>query len=174
MSTVVPISLMRSSSWMISQRDERIEVAGGFVGDDEARVVDHGAGDGRALHLAAGELVRPLPRLFGEADQRQRASDRRRHEPRRGARHLEGEGHVLIDRLARQQAEVLEDDADLATQAGHLAAAHAAKVLAGDLDAPGRRLLVTHEQLDERGLAGTRWPHEEDEVARRERPGRRR
>ena len=30
-----------------------IELAGGFVGEDDVRVVDEGAGDGNALFLAA-------------------------------------------------------------------------------------------------------------------------
>ncbi len=35
-----------------------VEIAGGFVGEKEARVVDEGTGDGDALLLTAGELVR--------------------------------------------------------------------------------------------------------------------
>ena len=38
--------------------DERIEVAGRLVGDDQPRVVDERAGDGRALLLAARQLGR--------------------------------------------------------------------------------------------------------------------
>ena len=34
-----------------------VEVAGGFVGEDEGRAGDEGASDGDALLLAAGELV---------------------------------------------------------------------------------------------------------------------
>ena len=55
--------------------DERIEVAGRLVGDDQPRVVDEGAGDRRALLLAARELGRHLLRLRGEPDDRQDAVD---------------------------------------------------------------------------------------------------
>ena len=43
--------------------DQRVEVAGRFVGDDQARVVDEGPGDGRALLLAARQLRGDLLRL---------------------------------------------------------------------------------------------------------------
>ena len=49
--------------------DQRVEVAGRLVGDDDPRVVDERARDRRALLLAAGELLRVLLRLLGEADE---------------------------------------------------------------------------------------------------------
>ena len=57
--------------------DERVEVAGRLVGDDQARVVDERAGDRRALLLAARQLVRALLRLGGQADEGEDAVDRR-------------------------------------------------------------------------------------------------
>src|ERR1700730_14337520 len=49
-------------------RVARIEVTGGFVGDDDARVGDDGAGDGHALLLTAGELPREVKLAVVEAD----------------------------------------------------------------------------------------------------------
>src|SRR3954451_6198126 len=48
--------------------DQRVEVSGRLVGDDQSRSVDHRAGDRGPLLLAAGELARSLVRLFREAN----------------------------------------------------------------------------------------------------------
>ena len=45
-----------------------VERGGGLVADDEARFVDERAGDGDALLLAAGKLVRQLVRLIGDIE----------------------------------------------------------------------------------------------------------
>ena len=56
--------------------DQRVEVAGRLVGDDEARVVDERPSDRRPLLLAAGELVRQLGPLGGQPDEREDPVDR--------------------------------------------------------------------------------------------------
>src|ERR1700759_5220038 len=45
-----------------------VEIAGGFVGKEQARAVDDRSGDGDALLLATGQLGRAGAGLFGEAD----------------------------------------------------------------------------------------------------------
>ncbi len=45
-----------------------IEVAGGFVGKDEVRLIDQSAGNGDALLLAAGQFVGTMFEARGEAD----------------------------------------------------------------------------------------------------------
>ena len=45
-----------------------VQRAGRLVRQQNVRVVDEGAGDGDALHLAAGHLVWPLVQLIAEAD----------------------------------------------------------------------------------------------------------
>ncbi len=49
-----------------------IEVACRFVGQQEGRFVDQGAGDGHALALAAGKFVGFVMNAVGQADLRQR------------------------------------------------------------------------------------------------------
>jgi len=44
----------------------RVEVAGGLVGEDDARAVDQSAGNGGALLLAAGELAGPVFGAIGQ------------------------------------------------------------------------------------------------------------
>ena len=46
-----------------------VEVAGGFVGEDEFGLVNESAGDGDALLLAAGELVGFVVAAVVEADE---------------------------------------------------------------------------------------------------------
>ena len=45
-----------------------VEVAGRLVGQEDARPIDEGAGDGGPLHLAAGQLARPVVEPMAEAD----------------------------------------------------------------------------------------------------------
>ena len=45
-----------------------VEIAGGFVGEKNRRLVDEGAGDGGALKLSAGELVGAVVGAIGEMD----------------------------------------------------------------------------------------------------------
>ena len=49
-----------------------VERAGRLVGQQDLGVVDKGAGNGHALHLATGHLVRALVELVAEADLLQR------------------------------------------------------------------------------------------------------
>ena len=106
-----------------------------------------------------------LLRLGGQPDEGEHAIDRRPDLLARRAGDLEREGHVLPDRLRRQQLEVLEDDPDLAAHLGDLAARQPGEVLAVEDDRAAGRELVADEQLDERRLAGAGRADEEDEVA---------
>ena len=65
-----------SPSWRFKSRSRRtivaaglgVEVAGRLVGEQDARPVDQGPGDGGPLHLAAGQLARPVLEPMAEAD----------------------------------------------------------------------------------------------------------
>ena len=52
-----------------------IEIAGGFVGEEQAGAVDDGSGDGDALLLAAGQLGWSGVGLPGEADPAEHFAD---------------------------------------------------------------------------------------------------
>ena len=49
-------------------RRSRVQVAGGLVGQQDGRVAHQRPGDGEALLLAAGQLVRPTGRGVGQAE----------------------------------------------------------------------------------------------------------
>src|SRR2546423_978716 len=130
--------------------DQRIQVAGGFVGDDQPRVVDERARDRRPLLLAARQLRRELRGLGRKPYEREDAVDGRTDSAARRAGDLEGERDVLPDGLRGQQLEILEDDADLAADLRHLASRDAGKVLAVEDHVATRRELVSNEELEQR------------------------
>ena len=112
------------------QRGAAVEGTGRLVGEQEAGLVDERAGDGDALLLAAGKLHGAVMGSFGQA-----------HAAQRGERPLApnlavgpGIDHRQLDigaRIdARQQVELLEDEAQLAV--AQLGEAVASERLDGD------------------------------------------
>src|SRR5437660_7208348 len=45
-----------------------VEVSGRLIGQQDARLIDQGTGDGGTLHLAAGQFARPMPEPLAQAD----------------------------------------------------------------------------------------------------------
>ena len=91
---------------------ERVEGAERLVGQQQLRVADQRAGQGGALLLTAGQLVRPRPLASGEADlgERLRAS-------LGGVVGPQAQHDVVEQPLPRQEPRVLEDHRDAL---GHL------------------------------------------------------
>src|SRR5438876_2331199 len=91
-----------------------VERAGRLVGEQEQRLVDDGARDRHALLLAARELIGQVVHAIAEADPLERVD--RFLAPRAAA--LAGVDHGQLDvlerRVARQQIERLEHEANLA------------------------------------------------------------
>ena len=127
--------------------------------------MDQGAGDGRPLLLAAGELAGPLVGLGGEADDAQDAVHGRPDPRSRRAGDLQGEGHVVADRLVGEQLEVLEDDADPTADPGYLPTFQPCQVPALEYDLALGREFLADSQTDERRFAGAGRADQEDEVA---------
>ena len=103
--------------------------------------------------------------LAVEADELERLGHGRLDEAARLADDPQGERDVLEDRLVRQQPEVLEDDAEVAAEVGHLAARDRAEVLPEHVDLALRGLLLLEDEPEEARLAGARRADEEDELA---------
>ncbi len=92
-----------------------VEVAGRLVGEQDARAAGEGAGDGNALLLAAGKLVRQMPAAVAHADpleclRRAALALGRRHVAAISKRQLD----VLEDGEIADEVEALEDKTDLA------------------------------------------------------------
>jgi hypothetical protein len=94
----------------------RIQSAGGFVSEDEGRLVDEGAHDGDALAFAARELVGPVGEALAKADAGEEfLSPFQNWTSIRGGE-FGGEGrdhHVFEDGTLRQQIVELEHETDL-------------------------------------------------------------
>src|SRR6478735_2779552 len=145
-----------------------VEVARGLVGEQDRRPVDEGPGDGNTLLLTTGELVRQALLHARESDELERLGHGLADAGAAAAEDLQGVGDVLEDRLVGQQAEVLEDAADLAPQGWDLALRQAVEVATGDEDAAPRDVLLLHDELHHRGLARTGRAHDEGELAPRD------
>ena len=87
-----------------------VEVADGFVGEEEFGLVDESAGNGDALHLPAGELMRHAVAVVVELDPVQRFECA----PTGIGSACEEEGKLYVFSNAEggQELEVLKDEAD--------------------------------------------------------------
>ena len=151
-----------------ADRRRRVEVSGRLVGQQDRRAVHEGAGDGDALLLTTGELVRAALLLAVQADHLQDLGHGGLDDVARAADHLERERDVLVDRLVGKQAVVLEDHADRAAQRRDLPAGQAGQVAAGNVDLAARRALLAQREPQERRLARAGRPDEEHELAARD------
>src|ERR1017187_1024024 len=139
----------------------RVQVAGGFVQDQDGRVLQQGSRDGEALALSAGKLDaaianhgvvafrEALDEFVGEGGLGGGADGFLLH-----AIAAVGDivGHGVIE-----QKSILRHQADLAAQARQAEGTHVAAV---DLDAARGKVVETRHQVGDGGLAATAWPHQ--------------
>ena len=91
-----------------------VEVAGGLIGQQQRRLLDQGPSDRHPLPLAAGHLVGAVPHPVGQPDTCQRLGRAAAPFERRDARVDQRQLDVPQGRLAGQELEGLEHEADLA------------------------------------------------------------
>ena len=145
-----------------------VEVAGGFVGEEEGGVVDEGAGDGDALLLAAGELVGVVVGAGCEADGLEGLEGA-------GAAGFggvavalveEGEFDVFEGGGAGEEVEALEDESDfLVADVGEFVAVELGDVCAVEEVVAGGGAVEAADHVHEGGFAGAAGAHEGDEFA---------
>ncbi len=143
-----------------------VEIAGGFVADQEGRVGDDRAGDRHALLLAAGQLAGAVVGAIGQAHQGQCdfgiALALGGIEVGKQQRQFD----ILLRVEHRHQVVELEHEADMVAAPGRqLAAAEAVDALALDLDLAAGGAVETADEVEQGGLAGTGGTHEGNEVA---------
>src|SRR5215210_862459 len=124
----------------------RVEVAGRLVGDEYRRLRDEGPGYRDALLLPAGELIRVLVYLPGEAHQVEYLGELRADGAALLVRDLHRVGDVLGGGLVREQLEVLEDAPDVAPVAGYLSPGYRGEPRVLHVDRPRRGLYLLQEQ----------------------------
>ena len=138
-----------------------VEVAGGLVGQDDGWLIDQRAGNGDALALAAGELVRLVVHPGFEVDVAQGFSGAFQSFRGRSAVVDERQFDVMQGGGAGQQVEGLEDEADfLVADTGKLVVVQGADQLVVEpVIALGGRVEAA-DQVHESGLAGSGGSHD--------------
>ncbi len=151
----------------------RVERGDGLVGEDDARLLDEGAGDGDALLLSAGEALGALGGkagnvelleggegdglVLGAPQLQQRAGLTDMVQP--------AHQHVGEDVEAADQVELLEDHGAGLAPVAQRRALQAGDVLALAEDATGRWVLQAVDHAQQRRLAGARAADHADEGA---------
>lgn len=95
-----------------------VEVASGFVGQQDRGLMDEGAGEGGALHLAAGELMRAVVGAIGESDGGEEFAGSLPAEGIGPAGEQEGEEDVFLDGQRGEEVKELEHKTDLEASKG--------------------------------------------------------
>lgn len=132
----------------------RVEVTGGFVGQQQGGTVHQRAGDGGALHLAAAELVGKGAGAFREADQVEQL--RRPHAGFADAVAAEEQGQFdIFDRgHGGEEIEKLEDDAEaFAAVSGEGGVIRAVEGETVDEDFARGGLIESAEQVEQSAFA---------------------
>lgn len=124
----------------------QVEGAERLVEEEHLRVVDQGAGDGDALLLAAGQLVRLALREVAELNELQHVVDLLLH--RLDAAPAQTEGDVLGDVQVREERVALKDGVD-----GPLVRGQVGDVPAAERDGAGGGLLQPRDHPQGGGLA---------------------
>src|SRR3989338_943043 len=143
----------------------RVEVAGGFIGQQHPRFGDDGARDRHALLLSARELAGGvvLPAFESHLFERPRLSG-----VARGgglAAVDQRQLHVFLRRRARQQVEALEHEAQVAPpQARALIAAERLHLHALEFVGAGGGHVQAAQRVHRRGLARSAGTHDGDEL----------
>ena len=126
----------------------RVERAGRLVGQQDLGVVDKGAGNGHALHLAAGHLVRALVELVAEADLLQRLRGASAPFGLADAGERQRQLDILQHGLVRDEVIALEDEADGMVAVGvPVAVAELLRRAAGNQQVTGRILVEAADDV---------------------------
>ena len=161
-------SLSRRSSQTSSSPATGSSCEVGSSSSDEGGAAGDRRGEGDALKLAAGELVRRAVEQLGDPERERGLLDPARHRGGPEAAVLQREGDLRADRAHHDlRLGLLEQRA---ADRGQVAGPVLARVEAADDDAPGglAAVEVRHEtacRADQRRLAGRREPRQDDELA---------
>jgi hypothetical protein len=87
-----------------------VEIASGFVGEKDRGLVDQGTGEGGALKLASGKLMRPVMGAVAEADRGEELAGAASSRGVYTSGEEEGEENVFFDRKGGEEVEELENE----------------------------------------------------------------
>ena len=142
----------------------RIEVAGRLVGDDQFRVIEHGAGNGHTLLLTTGKFHRHGVGLIAKAYCAKYDIDHLVEFFSRNADDLTGKCDVFFYGLRLDQSEVLIDDADLSSKDRDQCSRHLGNAEFIDDNQPFSRLLLTGDAFHQSGFSGSAFADDEHKL----------
>lgn len=143
-----------------------VEVAGGFVGNDEVGVHGDGAGNGNALLLSARELVGRVFGAVGKPDDGKCVFDLLAAFGFRERREHEREFDVLVGGEHGDEVVELEDEADVVgAPFRELRFAHCADVVAEHIHSAAAWLVNAGYDIEQGCFARTGGTHERHELA---------
>src|SRR3984885_5626229 len=147
------------------EREVRIEITGGLIGDEQRRLADDGAGDADALLLAGRQLERQVALLAEESDLIERRAHALVDLAPGHARDDERQGDVVGDRPVEEQLVILEHDAQAPAELRGAACLDGRGVLVIDEYLTPCRALDERDQLQDAALARTGMTREKHELA---------
>ena len=133
----------------------RIDVPSGFIGQNQVRPVDHGAGDGGALLLASGQLGRTGGAAFAQADPADQLIDIAGVRGRVLSGHAERQGDIFAQGQMVEQPEVLKHHANSPAHPGQFPGVQPGRIVAKKHQLSGNWPVFQVKQLQQRGLSGT-------------------
>ena len=143
-----------------------VQVAGGLIGENQLRPGHYGTGDGNALLLTAGELLR---KMLGTVADGHALHDIRDLGLALGGRYVQipkRQLNVLIHIEFVDQVEALEHEADVAfAELGTLFLLEAADLGAEEFIGTTGGIVQQAQNVQQRGLAAARRPHDGHELA---------
>ena len=138
-----------------------VEIAGGLVRQQQARLVHQRARDGDALLFASGEILHGARGTRGEADRRERRKAARARRRAAHAVELEHQAHVLCHVERRDEVEELVDEADMrAAKQRARGLAERAHLQAVDVHAAAVGAVDAADEVEQRRLARAAAPHD--------------
>src|SRR5208282_1047762 len=139
----------------------RIDIAGRLVGEQKLRPRNHRACDGGTLLLAAGENGWQGSHAFAETDPLQQFDNLGPVSGLILAEHAQRQRHVLVSGHVVEETEVLEDEADPASQRRTAILAERRGILVEHRDQTACRPQRQEQHAKERRFAGAGWSGEE-------------
>lgn len=146
-----------------------IEVAGGFIGEEDGGAVDEGAGDGGALELAARELVRTMVGAIAQTDSGEEFMGAGFGGGGNATGEEEGKKNVFLDGEGGKEMEELKNEANFeATKGGEFVVVKRVERMTLQIGLAGGRGIEGSENVEEGAFAASAGSSDGDDFGRQD------